>query len=382
MKNALIKTANKQLNPLVYLIFTLLIGLSVILQPGCSREKTGEDGQSIAKNPVTVKVEPVRRGPVVYTLEYKGTVFPWRRANIGPDTSGRIKKIYKKQGDRVRKGTLLAELDTTTLDLQLKQAQAALEAARASHKDALLNANRLRKLLKKKAISRMQLEKAELGLEAAETGEKSARATLAVIRHNLDNAYMRAPFDGIVTSKNAEEGDVINPMMGMGASVLTLMNLEKVKVIVDAPSEEIEKIEPAQPCAIRVTTLPNETFPGSVYTKNLAADPVSKTFKVEIEIENPGLKIKSGIFADVSIEISRKDNCLIIPARALVQDGGRRYVVVYRDGKALFKTVAVGEQNRQVAEILEGLAPGERVIVQGNYDLKEGARVTYEGARQ
>jgi RND family efflux transporter MFP subunit len=381
------KTNVKKITP-VGLCFSLLVLflLVVVITSGCSREKAASRDEAPGNNPVKVSVQPVQRGAVVHTLEYKGTVSPWKRANIGPETSGRIKTIYKKQGDRVKKGDLLAELDTTTLKLQLNQAEAALEVARAAYKDALLNVKRLRTLFEKNAISSMQLEKAELNLESALTGEKSARATVDLVRHNLDNAYMNAPFDGIITSKNSEEGDIINPMMGMGQSVLTLMHLNIVKVILDVPSEEIEKINVGQPCRVQVTTLPDVTFNGEVYSKNLAADPVSKTFKVEIKIPNADLKIKSGIFAEVSIEISRKENCLVLPLSAVITDGETGYVVLYREGKAIYARVELGRQNSRVVEIVHGLSAGQLVVVEGNYDLKDGARVIPgsegEGAQQ
>jgi RND family efflux transporter MFP subunit len=363
-------------------LFIIVLALLLLLPLGCSKKK--EEKKVYKKNPVMVKVQAVEQGPVVRSLNYKGTVFPWKRANIQPDTSGRIHKIYKKQGDPVKKGDLLAELDTTTLDLRLKQAEAALDVAKAAHKDASMNLDRLKKLYQKAAISKLQLEKAELSLESAATQEKSAQATVNVIEHTLDYCYMRAPFDGIITSKNSEEGDVVNPMMAMASSssVLTLMHLETVKVVLDVPSEDIEKINIGQPCTIRASTLEDEVFTGEVYSRNLAADTISKTFKVEIKIENPGLKIKAGVFAEVLIEISRKENCLILPLSALIEEKDTSFVVLYDKGQAKFKNVRAGEKNDRVFEVLEGLSAGQLVVIEGNYDLKEGAPITYKGANQ
>ncbi|UCH96676.1 MAG: efflux RND transporter periplasmic adaptor subunit [Candidatus Aminicenantes bacterium] len=363
---------------LIVLVVLVLVGL----MGGCKKKKKEE--KVYKKNPVMVKVQAVDQGPVVQSLNYKGTVFPWKRANIQPDTSGRIHKIYKKQGDQVKEGDLLAELDTTTLKLQLKQADAALEVATAAHKDASMNVDRLKKLYQKAAISKLQLEKAELNLESALTQKQSAQATVNVIEHTLGNCYMRAPFDGIVTSKNSEEGDVINPMMGMGmsSSVLTLMHLKTVKVVLDVPSEDIEKVAIGQPCTIRVSTLEAQVFNGEVYSRNLAADPVSKTFKVEVKIKNRDLKIKVGVFAEVFIEISRKENCLILPLSALIEEGDDTFAVVYDKGQAKFKNIRVGERNDRVFEIREGLSRGQLVVVEGNYDLKDGAPITYKGANQ
>ncbi len=368
----------KRKNTLIILVFIIVYSIMFLFPTACSKEKTRE--QTFEKKAVTVIVQTVKVGAITRTLDYNGTVFPWEQANIAPEFSGRVLKIYKKQGDLVNKGDLLAELDTTSLRLQLKQAQAVLDAANAAYKDAELNFQRLQKLFEKNAVSKIQLEKAQLNLESVFTQEKSAEATLDVIKFNLDNFYLRAPFQGVVTSKNAEEGDVINPMMGMNGSVLTVMNIRKVKVIIDVRPEDVEKITLHQPAQVRVASLENESFQGSVFSKNLAADPLSKTFKVEIVIDNPQMKIKSGIFADVSIEISRKENCLLLPLHALIEEENSRYVVVVENGKSKFYPVTIGERNNEVVEILQGLTEGQLAVVEGNFDLKEGALITYEGA--
>ena len=355
--------------------FLLILLVLLVFSIGCGNNK--DQKTVLQKKPISVKVETVRSGDLFKYLVYQGTVSPWKKANIAPDASGRIWKIYKKQGDMVSQGTLLAELDTTTLKLQEKQAQAALEVAQAAYKDARLNHDRLKNLHERKAVSQMQLEKAQLALESADTQKKSAEANLNVIRHTLENSYMRAPFDGIITSKNMEEGDMINPMMGMGASVLTLMDLKKVKVVLDVASEDIEKITINQRCLVTVESLGRKEFEGMVYSKNLAADPVSKTFKVEVKIENPGIEIKAGVFAEVRIETLHKSDILVIPLSAVIDS---QRVVVYENGKARNVLVKIGDSNEDQVEILEGLSPGQQVVVEGNYDLKDGTPISIEGA--
>lgn len=351
------------------LIFVLIISMAVIA-PACKKENKKETG--LVKQPVKVKVEKVKRGEFTRNLNYKGTILPWKQANIGPDVSGRIDKIYKKQGDEVKKGTLLAQLDTTTMELQKNQVEAALEVAKASYKDAKLNFDRISKLVEKNAVSQMQYEKAQLALEAADTQNKSAEANLNMIKHTLSNSYMTAPFDGIITSKNHEEGDMINPMMGMTAGVLTLMDLSKVKVAINVPAEDIEKIKINRNCRIKINSLKDQQFPGVVYSKNLAADPVSKTFKVEVKIENPEIKIKAGVFAEVMIEILKKENVLLLPHSAVVEE---KYVVLFNDGRAKVIEVQVGERNNEFFEIISGLTQDQIVVVEGNYDLKDGALI-------
>ena len=355
------------------LFFVILVFLLVIFT-GCSKNNNKKN--MLKKKPVLVKVETVKRAVFIKTLSYKGTVSPWKKANIVPDVSGRIDKIYKKPGDVVNKGELLAELDTTTLKLQLKQATAGMAVANASYKDALLNYKRLKKLYERTAISQMQYEKAQLALEAADTQKKNAEANLNVVKHTLDNSYMKAPFDGIITTKYLEEGDMINPMMGMVPGVLALMDLSNVKIIFNVPAEDIEKIMINQRCKIEVSSLAGETFSGEVYSKNLAADPVSKTFQVEVKVKNPEIKIKAGVFAEVNIEIFSKADAILIPLSALTNES---YVVLYENGKAKKVNVTVGDRNERECEILNGLRGGESVIVEGNYDLKEGSSIILEG---
>lgn len=355
------------------MILSLALTVCVVFTD-CSK-KNGDNKVVYEKKPLQVKVGKVQRGVLTRELSYKGNVLPWQRANIGPDAAGRIQKIYKKPGDIVNKDTLLAELDTTTLKLQANQAEAALAVANAAYKDALLNHQRLQKLYEKTAVSQMQLEKAALALEAADTQQKSAEAALNTVKHMLNMAYMRAPFAGIITSKNMEEGDVINPMMGMSmgnSGVLTLMDLKKIKITLDVPSEDIEKISIGQKCIVKVDTYPDEVFEGEIYTRNLAADTISKTFKVEVKVENPEIKIKAGVFAEVKVEIFRKENVLLLPIAALNEQGNSTDVVLYNDGTAKYKNVKVGQRNDRLFEVLEGLVEGQQVVVEGNYDLKEG----------
>jgi RND family efflux transporter MFP subunit len=165
-------------------------------------------------------------------------------------------------------------------------------------------------------------------------------------------------------------------MMGMSYGVLTLMNLAKVKITLDVPSEDIEKIKIGQPCKVTVNTLPGETFDGEIYSRNLAADEVSKTFKVEVRVENPGIKIKAGIFAEVAIEISKDENVLLLPVSAIMHRDGSGYVVLYNNGTAKYKDVKTGGKNDRFVHVSDGLEEGELVVVEGNYDLKEGNPVT------
>jgi RND family efflux transporter MFP subunit len=353
---------------LLVLVFTLSF---------CSKKNEVTD---LKQKPLLVKAELPQKGTLAKYFNYKGTVSAWKTANIAPDASGRVGRILKKQGDKVGQGELLATLDMTSLELMQKQARAAMAVAQTAFQNARLNAERMKKLLENKAISQMQYENTQLALDAADTQMKSAKANLDLVDYTAKNAYMKAPFAGVIAAKNMEEGDMINPMMGMGQSILTLMDLSNVKITVDAPAEEIEKIRIGQKCLIKISSRPGETFAGEVYSKNLAADPLSKTFKVEIKIDNPEMKIKAGVYADIAIEYIRKENIYMLPISALLT--GDKEVMVNDNGVAHKRAIRIGEKNGTRFELLSGVNPGELVLTEGNYDLKDGTAIIMAGDKK
>jgi len=357
------------------ILFALLV--LVFTMTFCSKKN---DVTDLQQKPLLVKAELPQKGTLAKYFNYKGTVSAWKTANIVPDASGRVGRILKKQGDKVGQGELLATLDMTSLELMQKQARAAMAVAQTAYQNAKLNSERMKKMLENQAISQMQFENTQLALDAADTQAKSAKANLDLVDYTAKNAYMKAPFAGIIAAKNMEEGDMINPMMGMGQSILTLMDLSKVKIVVDVPAEEIEKIMIGQKCLVKISSRPGEDFISEVYSKNLAADPLSKTFKVEIKIENPEMKIKAGVYADISIEYVHKENVYLLPLSALI--AGDKEVIVNENSTARKRAVTVGLKNGSRFEVVAGVRPDELVIVEGNYDLKDGTAIIMSGDKK
>ncbi len=306
-------------------------------------------------------------------ITYKGTVIAWQTANIMPEVSGRIARIHKNVGEEVNAGELLAELDLTALKLQQKQAEAAYNIAAKGYLDAKLNHERMGKLFEQNAVSSFQLEKAQLSLSAAQTQMESGRATLDIVLYNIEKSHMKAPFGGIVSARNFEEGDMVNPMIGAGKPVMVLLDLSKVKLMVGLNAEDIERIEIGKECRVKMNGSERE-YSGVVFSKSLAADPGSKTFQVEIAVRNDDKTIRANLFADVWIEIEKQEDVLTLPLQALLKD---RYLMVVENGKARRLDVKKGMANEAVFIVEEGLQVGQLVIVEGNYDLQEGQDVIF-----
>jgi len=361
-------------------ILILLTGIFSLIGLSCGPgEKKVVPPTSEGTGGTPVRVVKVERRTLSEKLFFTGTIEPWQKMNIVPDIGGKVARIYVKEGDRVREGQLLAELDTQSLNLQLKQAEAAVAAAKANFEDAKKNQERMDRLFKEKAVSEQQYEKISLAYEAAQAQLEQAQAALNLLRHNLEVSQMRAPFSGVVASKNANEGDVINPMMGSfspTSGVLTLMDFSRIKISIEVSATDIAKIQRGQKAEVRVPNLPDKVFVGEVYLVTLTADAATKKFKAEIKVDNPDLLLRPGTFGEVRIEVVSRPQVLVIPQKAIIDN---QFVFTMVDGKAVKKPVELGFQTAEEAEVLSGLSEGDLVIVEGNFGLLDGSPVILLG---
>ncbi len=363
-------------NRSLYRQFTIGIVAAALVSAAASCRQGGRTGTAAETfGAAPVKVFTVRRDRISERLLYTGTLEAWRKINITPEVGGKIARIHVQEGQRVAEGQLLAELETESIRLQLKQAEAGLAVAEAGYADALRNKERMDRLFEEKAVSEMQHEKARLAYDAAAAQLEQARATLNLARYALDVSLMKAPFAGVIASKNAEVGDVINPMMsgfGSASGVLTLMDYSQVKVAVGVSSHDIARVRKGQEVVLRVASLPGREFRGRVTVVNLTADPASKKFGVEAVFQNPDQALRPGTYGDVAFEIETRESALVVPQRAVLSDS---HVFVVEDGKAVRRDVSLGLQNTTMVEVLAGLREGERVVVDGNFALEAGSAV-------
>ena len=356
----------------------LSMSLAALLVACKPQQKTNASGEDVF-GAAPVKVLKAERRRLAQTIRATGTIEALHKITLTPDQGGKIARIYVNEGDRVVQGQVLAEIDTESIRLQLKQAEAGQAVAEAAYKDAARNKERMDRLLKENAVSEQQFEQVRLALEASLAQVEQARAAVNMARHALDVSIMKAPFSGIIAAKNAEVGDVVNPMMGgFGASggVLTLVDFAKVKVSIDVSQEVAMKVQKGQPAELRVSSYPERVFPGTVTLANLAADPLTKNFGIEVTADNPDLALRPGTFGEISIEVESRESALAVPQKAIVDQG---FLFVAQDGKAVKRAVKLGLQTAESVEILSGLEEGESVIIAGNYSLEDGAPIQVNG---
>jgi len=360
---------------------TTALGMSVIFilfmsLLSCKPPQRDETPQDQTFGAALVKVMEVQKQKISEKLFFTGIIEAWQSINITPEVGGKIAKIYVEEGDSVRKGQLLAELDTRATRLQLDQSKAAVAVARANYTDAEKNMERMERLRKENAVSEQQYEKIKLACDAAKAELQRAEAAENLANFNLDVSIMEAPFSGVIASKNAEVGDVINPMMGgfsPTSGVVTLADYSRVKIQIDVSYEDIVRIRKGMPAYLTVEAFPGKSFPGKVVVVSKAADPMTKKFHVEVAAENPDRMLRPNTFGEIMIEVSSHDDALVVAQKAILEN--KYLFVVNDDNTVIRKEITLGIQNTDMVEVLTGLEAGEIVVVEGNYGLEEGERI-------
>ncbi len=342
----------------------------------CQPPQRQEEVEETSLAAAPVKVFKVKRQRISEKLFYTGLIEAWNTINITPDVGGKIAKIYVEEGDRVQKGQLLAELDTRAIRLQLEQAKAGFAVAEANYRDAQRNMQRMERLKSENAVSEQQYEQLKLAYEAADAQLQQARAALNLANHNLDVSILKAPFSGVIASRNAEVGDVINPLMGgfsPSSGVLTLMDFSRVKIQIQVSSQDIALIKKGMVALMQVDAFPERTFQGKVSVVNLTADPMTRKFDVQITSNNPELLLRPNTFGEVTLEISTHEDALVIPQIAVLEN---KYVFVTQDNNTVVrKEISLGLQNANMVEVIEGIEEEDLVVVEGNYGLEEGSKI-------
>lgn len=361
----------------------LTVSVLALFVLSCQPPQKTEETQETSFAAAPVKVFQVKRQRISEKLLYTGLIEARNKVNITPDVGGKIAKIHVEEGDRVQKGQLLAELDTRATRLQLDQAEAAYAVAEANYKDAQRNMERMERLKSENAVSQQQYEQIKLAFDAADAQLQQARAALNLANHNLEVSMMKAPFSGVVASKNAEVGDVINPMMAgfsPTSGVLTLMDFSRVKIEIGVSSQDIARIKRGMAAMLRVDAFPDRTFPGRVSLVNLTADPMTRKFGVQITADNSELSLRPNTFGEVTLEVSTHEDALVIPQIAILEN---EYVFVAQDDDTVVrKDIILGLQNTDMVEVISGIEEGDLVVVEGNYGLEEGSKIDIQEVLQ
>ncbi len=336
------------------IIRTMFLGAALAVVAGCGAnvKKNKQDVAAVEVAPkVTVAKVSVREVPQVAT--YTSTVEAYVKNNIAPQSANRIKKINVEVGDFVNKGQVLAEMD----QIQLQQAELQM-------KNNEIEYNRLKGLYDAGGLSQSDLDAIELAYKVSKTSYQNL----------LENSVLRSPITGVVTARNYDVGD----MYAMSAPVFTVEQIVPVKLLVGISESDYTKVKKGDSVTIAADAVPGKTFYGKVNRIYPTIDPATRTFTVEVTVDNKYKTLRPGMFVRVTVTFGSNNN-VVIPDVAVVkqQGSGERFVYVLgEDGTVNYQKVVLGRRLGSEYEILEGLSDGAVVVTGGQPRLKDGIKVT------
>src|SRR5712692_7567356 len=321
-----------------------------------------------AQNPGTpVQTIHPKRGEIVRRVTLPGNVMAYQEATLYAKVAGYLKTINVDKGDTVKEGDTLAEIEAPEMLADLVKAKAEAEAAQLDYKRVSEAQKRASDLVTPQTV------------DAAKAKSGVAVAGLQRIETLLSYAKINAPFSGVITKRWVDPGALIpaptSSSTAKSAAVVTLMDFSTVRIDVAIPDTEAPSVKKDLPVKVTVDELPGRTFAGTITRFSYALDESTKTMATEIEISNPDLALRPGMWATVEIELQKKENALLIPAEALVAEKNKNTVFVVRDSKAQKVSVNTGFDDGVNVELLKGCSPGDAVITAGKQSVTDGQKV-------
>ena len=331
----------------------MFVAVAVIMTAGCgntSSKKTETVEVTVADPTVSVAQVFVREVP--QEAVYTSTVQAYVKNNIAPQMAGRITKINVEIGDFVKEGQILAEIDKA----QLLQAQLQLQ-------NQEVELQRLKSLYEEGGLSQSDYDAIQMQYNVLKTQ----------VENLIENTTLRSPINGVVAARNYDVGD----MYAMSMPIFTVEQIVPVKLLVGVSETDYSKVKKGDSVVVTADAIPGKTFYGKVNRIYPTVDPATRTFTVEVKIDNNYKTLRPGMFVRATVNFGTNNN-VVIPDVAVVkqQGSGERFVYVLNaDNTVTYKKVVLGRRMGAEYEVLEGLEDGDRIVIGGQIRLKDGVKV-------
>jgi len=412
-------------NNLIRSLTFLGIALNFIVFFGCNeRVETGVETETQVSKVKSVKVSQAEALPPRGNIEYVGVLSACRKVNVAGETGGTIEKLYFEKGDRVKKGQLLAEISTSSIQLMVNQAIATVQAAKSNLEkiekgsrpeeiliaeavlkeaeaalfEAKKNFNRIKGLYESRSVSDSEYDSTKRMVDMASAKKESAKqhlilaregpriedrkaaranvaqaeAALALAKDRLKKSRLHAPCDGIIAFREVEEGEVI--VVPPVTIITQVVDLERLKIKVSIGEKDIHILDRHKDFSFTMDAFPQETFSCRLFFRSPTGDPSTKSFPLELMVNNPDSRMADGMTVRVKFPIVNEQKTIKVPSAWLSEQDGQIGLFVVKDDKALFKEVTLGAYYDQRVEIISGLDDQELIITNPS-GLKSGDAV-------
>jgi RND family efflux transporter MFP subunit len=362
--------------------------LAVVLFTGCSHQPAPTTAQAVEAPPV--RAAAIRVAPQTFnaSVAITGTLVSPSSVTVKAETTGKVVKFMKEEGDRVAAGEAVVWVDDSNEKIMLRQVETAVQVAEAGLERAkIMEAHsrseyeRAQNLLKSGGITDRDYKTAELAgrdsraqVALAQAQLEQVRSQLAQAKKMVDDSVIHAPVAGDIQHKLVHEGAYVEPP----TAVFAVVDNSRLELESMVPTADLGTLARGQNVAFTVNAFPGRTFPGSVIDVNPAVQAETRSAKVRIRVDNSSRLLKAGMFAQGEILTGVQAHAVLIPMSAAYRDdrsAKSSYVFVVENGKAVRRNVRIGRERDSTLEIVDGLNAGDLLIAEQSIELAEGVRV-------
>jgi membrane fusion protein, multidrug efflux system len=330
----------------------------------------------------TTDVYKLGSGAIESSIALTGSIKAANQTVVKSKTSGELQSILVREGDAVKKGQILAQMDSVELDLRLKEREAQVRSAAAQAEQSKRSYDNNKALVDKNFISTTALENSRAQWDAAQSNLDAAKANLALARKALVDAKIVAPLSGVVGERFAQTGEKLSP----DNRILSIIDLSRMEAEFQVPAPDIGALRLGQEVMVHV-----ESYPSPVKGRVVRLSPSTlngaRSLPIYVNLESPGRPLNVGLFAQTRLPVARRESALLIPVSALREKGANTVVYVLENGQISEKLVKLGLRDDNLklangasgaAEVLQGLKAGDQVIAMNLGVLESGrkARLT------
>ncbi|MCP4716710.1 MAG: efflux RND transporter periplasmic adaptor subunit [Deltaproteobacteria bacterium] len=342
--------------PVLLLLLSLALG-------GCSKDNADQaaptQDSAVDSGSAGYRLVRIDARPVPDMVRGMGMVHAFRDVEVSAEISGKVQSVTADVGDVVITGSILAQLDNETRVIAVEKSSALLQKAGAAKQKARKDSGKSRTLFRDGVISDSESDGTHLGLQVADADLALARAELKAARRQLRDTRIAAPFGGMIAGKDVEVGALVTP----GQRMFTLVDIAVIKIRMRVAELDIVKLSVGDMAEVLVDSFTGEVFRGRLKTIGVKADAATRTYPLEIEVDNAQGKLLPGMVARVTVQAAEPRKALFVPRESLRRINDMQAVTVMDNGTLSQRIVYVGQEAGEQIEVARGLAEGEMVVI-------------------
>jgi membrane fusion protein (multidrug efflux system) len=369
---------NNTKNKIVITLAAACLGLCFFSACGPDKKEKEDQQQTIkqenAIDTPSVVAVPVQKGKLVTTIAVPGELAPYQEVELYAKINSYVKKLWVDIGSQVHQGQLLVTLEAPEINSQLNEAESRIKQMEANYYASKATYDRLYSTSKTPGtVSQNDVEQAEAKRNADFANVEAARSSYKEAEANLNYLEIRAPFDGVVTLRNINEGAYVGPGGKTTDPLLIMQDQNRMRLIVSVPENYTGGLSNKDKVTFSVEALPNRKFTAEVTRLAGALDTKLRSERIEMDIYNKDRKLLPHMYANVNVPLPDRDSAIIVPKTAVVSSTERVFVVKITNNKAEWIDVKKGIQSGDQMEVYGNLQSGDQVVKQASDEIRDGA---------